>query len=145
MSLQVSVREELPAARDAVWALLRDFGDVSAFLPDLKIARISGFGTGSVRHVETPAGLFIERCEAHNEAGRTVSYTVDAAPTSFPYRNYHAVFKLTDSGSDRCFIEWRCDFDTYTGEPEALTTSLASLYRDVFITNIRRTLQATMH
>jgi hypothetical protein len=140
--LHVSVREELPAARDVVWGLLRDFADVSAFLPDLRVSRISGFGTGAVRHVETPSGLFIERCEAHNEAGRTVSYTVDAAPPSFPYRNYHAVFKLTDAGPENCSIEWCCDFDTYTGQAAALTKSLESLYRDTFIANLRRTLRA---
>ncbi len=141
MMPHVTVREELPASRDVIWSLLRDFADLSAFLPEVKTVSIRGSRAGAVRHVETASGLFIEHCEAHNEAGRTVSYTVDESPPSFPYRNYHAVFKLTDGGPDRCVIEWSCDFDAYPEQEESLVKSLESLYRDGFIASIRQTVQ----
>ena len=68
----VSVREELEAPVAAVWSLIRDFGEVSAWAPDAQVASIEGEGAGAVRRIETEMGLFVERCPEHDDAGHPV-------------------------------------------------------------------------
>jgi hypothetical protein len=45
--------------------------------------------------------------------------------------------RLTSGGPARCIIEWAADFDTSTPE---LRDRIENGYRNVFIGNIRRTL-----
>jgi hypothetical protein len=137
---RVSVTSELAAPRPRVWSLLRDFGDLTAFLPEVVTLGIRGSGLGAVRTVSTKSGLFVERCEEHDEVRCRVGYTVDRAPDTFPYRNYHAVFEVREVTQECCEIEWRCDFDV--DDEGSGAVQLESLYRDVFIANIRIALSA---
>ena len=98
----VSVREELEAPADRVWACLRDFGDLSAWAPKSKLLSMEGEGVGAVRRVDTSGSLFVERCIAHDDERRRFGYTVLRSP--LPFRNYVAHVAVTELAPGRSAI-----------------------------------------
>ena len=136
----VRVEEELPGSCDAVWALIRDFGDLSAWAPEARVSKLEGEGVGCIRHVDSPMGPFVERCEAHDEAGRSFSYRLLESPV--PFENYVAVVKLRERQAGGCLIEWSCDFECAPDQEEMLLSGVEATYRDGFIGSIRATLGA---
>lgn len=139
MMAHVCVREELPASRDVVWSLVRDFRDLSAWAPQGRVVSVEGDGVGAIRRVDTDMGPFVERCEAHDEEGFSFSYAV--LESAIPFRNYVAVVRLEDRGPERCGIEWSCDFDADPDQVEPLVGMIESVYRDGFIASLRKTLR----
>ena len=118
----------------------RDSGgeQVARWAPDAKVVSIAGKGVGTVRRVDTPAGPFVERCEAHDEEGKSFSYALLESP--FPFESYLAVVKLTPLGGERCAIDWSCDFQTAPEAVQALQKGVEDVYRHGFIASIRKTL-----
>jgi hypothetical protein len=135
MSLErVHVQEELDASIDAVWRLIRDFGDISAWAAG-RLVCVEGEGVGMVRHIDGPAGRFVERLETHDDSAHAFSYRLLESP--LPATSFVGRVRLTSGGPARCIIEWAADFDTSTPE---LRDRIENGYRNVFIGNIRRTL-----
>lgn len=133
------VIEELPASADAAWACLEDFTDMSAWAPDVKILSAEGSGVGAVRVVETPDGIYRERCEAHDPSARSFQYSLLESP--FGYDRYLGEVTLSPIDQDRCRIEWKSDFEI-RGVPEAkVVQAVESTYRDYFISELRKTLE----
>ena len=133
------VREELEASVDAVWKLLRDFADVSAWARG-RVVRVEGGGVGMVRHIDGPAGRFVERCEAHDDAARTFSYRLLESPV--PATNFVATVRLTPSGPKSCVIEWMAEFETDSASAADLRTAIENVYRGSFISKLRDTLRS---
>jgi hypothetical protein len=136
----VRVEEELPASRDAVWALIRDFADLGAWAPEARVVKLEGEGIGCIRHVDTPLGPFVERCEAHDEPARSFSYCLLESPV--PFENYVAVVKLKERDADSCLIEWSCDFECAPDQEEFLVSGVEATYRDGFISSLRSAVEA---
>jgi hypothetical protein len=76
---RVHVREHLDAPIDAVWKLIRDFGDISAWAAG-RVVRVDGAGVGMLRHVDRPAGRVVERLETHDDDTHTFSYRLLESP-----------------------------------------------------------------
>jgi hypothetical protein len=134
------VREELPTPIERVWGLVRGFRDLSAWAPDGKVTSVEGDGVGAIRRVESPLGLFVERCEAHDEAARRFSYAI--LESRAPFRSYVAVIQPEDRGSGRCGIEWSCDFEAEPEQEQTLVQVVEATYRNGFIASLRRSLEA---
>jgi hypothetical protein len=135
---QVRVREELAAPARSAWALLRDFGEMSAWAPQARVLRVAGTGVGALRHVESAIGIFIERCESHDEAGRAFSYSIVESP--WPMERYLASVCVVATGPRSCAIEWACEFATASGSTADFAIRLERLYRG-FIAALRERLR----
>lgn len=135
------VEQELPAGADKVWSLIEDFTDISAWaMPGLSVTRGEGAGVGARRWLKTPQGEIVERCETHDPASRSFSYTIAAGPENM--KRYLATVSLQAGGDQSCTITWRCDFEI-EGVPEAAAVQLMeSTCRDGFIAALRGTIQA---
>ena len=135
------VEQALPASADKVWSLIENFTDISAWaIPGLSVARGEGAGVGARRWLDTPQGQIVERCETHDPAARSFSYTIAAGPENM--KRYLATVSLQPGDDQSCTITWRCDFEM-AGVPEADAVQLMeSTYRDGFIATLRGTLQA---
>jgi hypothetical protein len=129
------VLEELPASPDIVWDKIQNFGDLSAWAPTGKVVHIEGKGEGAVRRVESPMGLFIERCAAHDATRKTFSYQLLESP--LPFRNYIAVVTLRPLPGDKTEIEWSSEFDPGPFPEEKAIEQVEATYRNVFIANLR--------
>ncbi len=136
----VHVEEELPGKCSAVWALIRDFGDLSAWAPEAKVTKLEGDGVGCIRHVETPMGFFVERCEAHDEGARSFSYRL--LESAMPFENYVAVVKLKERDADSCLIEWSSSFECAPDQKEPLESSVETTYRKGFIRSLRAAIES---
>ena len=73
---KVKVSDDFDASIDQVWALIKDFGNLSAWAPDAKITKLEGEGIGAIRHLDTAIGRFKERCEAHDDGNYSFSYAL---------------------------------------------------------------------
>ena len=138
------VGQELSASAERVWSLIQDFSDMSAWAnPDMSLTRSDGSGQGALRWIETAQGRMVERCETHDPASWTFSYSVASGPENL--KRYLATVALRPRGEQRCTITWSCDFEL-EGVPEAAAVQLMeSVYRDGFIANLERTLAAAVH
>lgn len=134
------VKEEIAAPIAAVWDLIRNFGDIGAWAPAARVVRIDGTGVGAVRHVEGSAGHVIERCEAHDEAGHSFSYSLVESP--WPLANYVATVRLTSLDRGRCAIEWSSNFDPMPAAPPDIRDQVEMMYRSRFIANLKKTVAA---
>jgi hypothetical protein len=135
---QVYVKEGLPASAEAVWQLIRDFHDISAWASSGRILETNGDGVGAVRHVQTPLGLAVERCEMHDEQGREFSYALLESP--WPLKNYVATVKVSPASESQCDIEWSSQYDAPPGM--SLKEEVEKMYRHSFINTLRKTLSA---
>jgi hypothetical protein len=132
---RVHVQEELDAPVGAVWRLIRDFGDISAWAAGYRLVRVDGAGVGMIRHIDGTAGRFVERLETHDDGAHTFSYRLLESP--LPATNFVGSVRLTPSGPARCLIEWAAEFDA---SAPTLRDRIENGYRNVFIGTIRRTL-----
>lgn len=135
---QVYVKEALPASAEAVWQLIRNFHDISAWASSGRILETNGDGVGAVRRVQTPLGLAVERCEMHDEQGRQFSYALLESP--WPLINYVATVKVSPCSESQCDIEWSSQYDAPPGM--SLKGDVEKMYRDSFIKTLRETLRA---
>ena len=134
------VREEIAAPITAVWDLIRDFGDIGAWAKGARVVRVDGTGVGAIRHVEGSAGRVVERCEAHDEAGHSFSYSLLESP--WPLANYVATVRLTSLDPNRCAIEWSGSFDPTPAAPPGVRDLVEKTYRDGFIAHLKKSVAA---
>lgn len=132
------VREEIAAPIATVWNLVRDFGDIGAWARGARVVQLDGTGVGAIRHVEGSAGRVLERCEAHDEAGHSFSYSLVESP--WPFASYVATVRLTALDPERCSIEWTASFDPTTAAPVDMRDLIEKTYRSGFIAHLKRSL-----
>ena len=108
---KVKVSGDFDASIDQVWALIKDFGNLSAWAPDANITKLEGEGIGAIRHLDTAVGHFKERCEAHDDSNYSFSYALLESSLPLPLKDYVATVKLKETGPRSCAIEWACVFE----------------------------------
>ncbi len=136
----VHVREELDAPLEKVWPAIREFGDIRAWAPEAKVLGIEGEGVGSIRRIDTPGGVFVERLESRDDASHRFSYAILESPG--PFRDYVAVVQLSALGDERCSIEWSCEYEIDPEVADGIRKVVEGTYRDGFIAALRKTLAA---
>jgi len=135
---KVHVRETLDAPIEVVWKLVGDFGNISAYALGTVVKLEGSNGIGMVRHVDGPAGRFVERCEAYDAAEHAFTYRLLQCP--LPAANFVANVRLTAAAPNKTIIEWAAEFDASAPD---LRERIENAYRNVFIGNIRRNLAKT--
>lgn len=109
---------EVPAAADAVWAALRDFGALQALAPGF-VTGCSLEEAGAVRVVSFFNGLQVrERLVTLDEAARRIVYTAFGGRTT----HYNASVVVVPLAADRCRFVWTADF-----LPDALAPAMAQM------------------
>ena len=109
---------EVPAAADAVWAALRDFGAVQALAPGF-VTGCSLEESGTVRVVSFFNGLQVrERLVTLDEAARRIVYTASGGRTT----HHNASVVVLPLAADRCRFLWTTDF-----LPDALAPAMAQM------------------
>ncbi|MBB4686740.1 SRPBCC family protein [Amycolatopsis jiangsuensis] len=118
------------ASVDKVWAQVRAFGDVSAFLPAVSHSElVEGVDgqVGAVRRLTLGAGgdPFDEQLLTLDDAGRTLTYTFPGA-NPFGVRRYVSTVRVspvTDTGET--FVEWWAEYDADAGQEAELDRTFA--------------------
>jgi hypothetical protein len=123
----VCVHEEVGASVDAVWSQIREFGNIGAWAYGATLVRVEGSGVGAERVVQSPAGLFIERCEAHDEGGHSFSYSIVDSPWGLD--RYVAWVRLSPLPTGFCAVEWSCRFSRSPDLPHGFRDGIERMYR----------------
>src|SRR5881394_841199 len=90
---EVKVTETVAAPAVRVWEVLGDFGGVLKW-----------------------GGKLLQRCEAYDAAGRSLSYSI-VGKSPVPIRNYFSTVKVIEQGPNACRIDWQGTFEP-DGVPE---------------------------
>lgn len=122
------------APADKVWAQVRAYDDLPAFLPAIGHSElVEGIDgqVGAVRRLTLAAGgdPFDERLLVLDDPGRTLTYTFTGA-NPFGVRRYVSTVRVspvTDTGES--FVEWWAEYDADAAQEEELNRTFAD---DVF-------------
>ena len=115
---ELAVNRTLDAPTDALWKLVRDFGNVH-WIPGGEHAKLEGSGPGMVRVLVGPDGSVRERLESVDEADQSIVYTITEG-LPFPVTGYRATMRVSDAdGKGR--LDWSCSF-----EPEGVSEAEAA-------------------
>ncbi|WP_432854572.1 SRPBCC family protein [Amycolatopsis sp. CA-161197] len=130
---------------EKVWAQVRAFGDLSAFLPAIghsEIVEGVDAQAGAVRRLTLATGgdPFDERLVSLDDPGRTLTYAfVGANP--FGVRRYVSTVRVcpvTDTGES--FVEWWAEYDADAGQEEELNRTFAEDVYGSGIAGLRKVL-----
>jgi hypothetical protein len=114
---------DVPA--DAVWSLIRDFGNYGwAGVPAETVIEKgrAGDAVGCVRRVQTGERLIRQQLLAHSDLERSYTYSL-CEPAPFPVHGYQATIRVTPVvDGQRAFVEWWATFDCAESDRERWTT-----------------------
>ncbi|POM22443.1 Polyketide cyclase / dehydrase and lipid transport [Actinomadura rubteroloni] len=107
----------LNATADEVWAYVRDFAGLAAWMPGVDTAVIEDGGPGDrigcVRRLIGPGSVFRERLTALDDAARRYAYETLSCP--LPVRDVRGRIRVAPvPGTGRALIEWS---GTFTADP----------------------------
>ena len=118
----VSHTEPVDASAAAVWRLVGDFADDS--WTGVAI-RCDGVGAGALRTVAMPSGDVVERCDHHDDADRSLAYTV-LEGNPFPVTSCSGRVQVVDAGDGRSEVHWTISYET-DADPAAVERDLTGL------------------
>ena len=138
---EVKVSESVAAPAAKVWELLGDFGGVAKWGGAmLQSCTVEGSGVGAVRTIGLPGGASIqERCEAYDDAGRTLSYAI-VGKSPIPVRGYHSTCRVVATGANQCRIDWDGHFEPVGVTEEQAQSMIRAIYVGA-ITSVRALLE----
>ncbi|HYW05278.1 MAG TPA: SRPBCC family protein [Gammaproteobacteria bacterium] len=123
---EVHVRETIDAPAARVWEMIGDFGGL-ARIGLVPSCTVEGEGIGAVRTLDMGGPVVRERLEAHDDAGRTLTYTmVETGP--LPVRNYRSTIRVLEEGPQRCTIDWAGEFDPLGDAAEQAEQTVRGIY-----------------
>jgi hypothetical protein len=126
---EVREQSEIPAAPDAVWALVRDIGGFVTALGGA--VELEGDGVGQIRTMQRGGSAIVERLEERNEDERRVRYSIlQAGP--LPVRDYVATMQLADPGNGATTLTWSSTFEPNGVSEEDAVTAVQRIYRGGF-------------
>ncbi|MEW2502850.1 MULTISPECIES: SRPBCC family protein [unclassified Amycolatopsis] len=130
---------------EKVWAQVRAFGDLSAFLPAIghsEIVEGVDAQAGAVRRLTLATGgdPFDERLVSLDDPGRTLTYAfVGANP--FGVRRYVSTVRVCPvSDTGESFVEWWAEYDADAGQEEELNRTFAEDVYGSGIAGLRKVL-----
>ncbi|MBW2315642.1 MAG: SRPBCC family protein [Deltaproteobacteria bacterium] len=124
------IEGDIEMSADALWRVLRDFGDVS-WIPGNPDYESEGEGVGMVRTIRTRSLPTVrERLDAIDEESRTVHYRVlDGNP--MPVDDYRASMRAVDLGKGRSRLVWRSTWEPKDVSEEDARKAVHGLYSGV--------------
>ncbi len=119
---EVSHVEPVAAPASAVWNLVGHFADDSWTGVSISC---DGTGAGATRRVAMPSGDVVERCDHHDDATRSMGYTV-LAGNPFPVTACAGEVRVVETGDGRSEIRWTISYETDV-DPDAVGRDLSGL------------------
>lgn len=118
----------IQAPAQEVWEAIREFNRVEKFLPTVASCTVEGSGVGARRICTLQDGSNVfERLVTLDERNRVLRYSV--TQSRLPFESYLGTVRVTDSGHDRCAIDWSSTFDP-VGLPEA---QVIAMIEDLYV------------
>ena len=114
---KIAVNEDYAATAADVWKKRADFGGLAGWMPGVEKCEVEGEGLGATRRVALGPMTIVERLEAFDDAGRSLSYSIVEGP--MPAQNYLATIRVEETGANRCHVDWSASFDLPEGVTEA--------------------------
>lgn len=125
LAVDASYKATSAKSPDAIWAKITGFCDITNALPTLKCA-LSADGKTRTLTLEDGKKV-VESLEAHDDAGRTYSYTIiDSGP--LPVANYHSKIAIMAEGAGSMIV-WTAHFDAKGASDEAAKGAIEGLYK----------------
>lgn len=123
---KVEVRESIDAPAARVWEMVGDFGGL-ARIGLVPSCTLEGEGVGAVRTLDMGGSVVRERLEAHDDTGRTLTYSmVETGP--LPVGNYRSTIRVLEDGPQRCILDWSGEFDPLEGATEQAEQTVRGIY-----------------
>jgi hypothetical protein len=120
-----TVRRQIAAPAEAVWAILADFGDV-AWIPVAGEVQVEGTGPGMRRTIhgtgETPV---IETLEWLRPEDKALAYEIENNP--LPVGRFQAVATVSDSTGPSSAVTWDIDYELL-GDDETARGGIELIY-----------------
>jgi hypothetical protein len=128
--VELEVEGEFDVAADALWGVLRNFGDVS-WLPGAPEPVFEGEGPGMIRSVVIPPlPTAREQLDGIDEEARRVRYHIlDGNP--MPVREYSASMQVIDAGAGRSRLRWKSTWEPDGVSEEDARNAVSQLYTGV--------------
>jgi Polyketide cyclase / dehydrase and lipid transport len=123
---ETEVTRTLAASADAVWRLVRAFGDLSWVPGDPKV-EIRGEGVGQVRIIDRPYGQVHEQLTSLDDAARSLTYVVPRG-NPVPVTGYEARMTVSDDGG-KGRLTWSCRFEPDGVSEEEAARDIERRYR----------------
>jgi hypothetical protein len=118
---------DIPASADVVWETVGDFGAIDDYVPPITNAELSGVGVGAERTLTLVDGAqVVERLEAHDDAARTLRYSIVDGP--LPVTNYEGTMSVEALDDSSCEVTWGSDFDVADAPEDEVVSTFAELY-----------------
>ena len=122
---ELKVERDFSASATDVWEKLGNFEELG-WMPGVGSVEVEGDGIGAVRTIGMGGATVVERLEAHDHDGRSLSYAITDGP--IPVQDYLATITVTEAGSG-CHVDWTAKFSTPDGVPaEAVVPALEGAY-----------------
>ena len=111
---------------DTVWAEVRRFSGIAAWVDGVSACELEGEGVGAIRHVVRQGRHVREALRALDEAGRRLSYDV-LEPHSLPARKVRATLEVEPVEGGGCRVTWWAQADL-DGRPDVLRCAIEPFY-----------------
>ncbi len=112
----IALEQEIATTADAAWQSIGDLAGIGSCMPGIDRCDVEGQGIGAVRTVSMGPIKIVERLEAHDDAARSISYSITEGP--LPVQNYLATIQVSEAGGG-CKVDWTARFDLPEGVDEA--------------------------
>jgi Polyketide cyclase / dehydrase and lipid transport. len=120
-------RIDIPAPAEAVWETVRDFGAIDEYVPPITNAELSGEGVGAERTlILADGGQVVERLDAHDDAARTLRYSIVGGP--LPVTDYEGTMSVEVLDDSSCEVTWGSDFDVTDAPENEVVSTFVELY-----------------
>lgn len=124
----VSVTVTFQTPGPEVWKVIREFGEMIRWAPDIAQVKLEGSGVGAVRTVTFQDGArAVERLESLNDESQTLSYTI--LESTLPLVGYVASLTVRDLGGAGCEVEWYSTFGAKGAPENEVSGQMETFYR----------------
>lgn len=120
-------RIQISKPADTVWQTVRDFGAIDEYVPSVTDIELSGKGVGAKRTLTlADGGRVVEQLEAHDDAARTLRYSIVEAP--LPVTNYEGTMSVEALDNSSCEVTWGSNFDVGNAPEDEVVSTFVELY-----------------
>jgi hypothetical protein len=122
---ETNVTRTLDADPDALWNVVRDFGNVP-WIPGGENAEIRGDGVGQVRIFDGPNGKVHEHLTARDDDARSLTYVIPEG-VPFPVTGYTSTMVVSDDGG-KGRLSWSCAFEPDGASEDEAAQAIQQMY-----------------
>lgn len=109
-----------------VWAIMGDFGGLTAWFPSAEKCSVTGNGLGAIRRLVMPDGGVLEEEQTERVEGEQYTYKIIAGDV--PFSDYSSRFAVVEeAGATR--VVWTAEFIPAPGAEQSAVEFVSSVYQ----------------